>query len=147
MATIKQVEMDDGDMIQIRRKGRLNGMFIPIAKPMMGPTMWDVIPELSSSALRTLCRLLKGREDEHVLYVAVNRVSARDLRSLELNNLLRRLTANEHPRMKGHTTVLLSPEFVRTRDPKIVDLWNRRGCHVAEQPGLSIESEELMRNA
>lgn len=137
MATIKEVELDDGDMLRVRRKGRLNGHFLPIAADMMAVKLFQVIPELSSSALRMLCGILKERDEDHVRYVEVSPENSRDLRSLELNGIVLRLTAAQYSRRKGFTTVLLSPEYIRTRDTKILELWSR--CTNA---GLSTEQEE-----
>jgi hypothetical protein len=66
--------------------------------------------------------------------VEITSKSRVDLASLELNKVLRRLSAAEWPRRKGYTTVVINPDVVRTRDEQQLKLWNS---------GLSTEQEEL----
>jgi hypothetical protein len=125
VSKIVTVDVEEGELIRIGRKRKLNGNFIPVSCSVLGCTLFRVMKELPSGTLRFLLGLLETHDGDHVRYVPVSKENNVHYRLLELNLLLRRLSADQHPRRPGHTTVLISPYVIATRNSKMIDLWDR----------------------
>lgn len=129
------IDANIGDTIRIGFKRRLNGPFTPFYKQGNKLPLVEVMCNASSSALRLIRVILQELNDDHVAHVAVNPVNNVDYRSLELMGVVRRLSADEYPRMRGHVSVMVSPYMICSASTKVLDRWNSFG--------LSPQLEEL----